>query len=72
MPGEHGGVDVDALASRKEMEALRAEVSKLRRLREQERELDQGAVRAEIDSLKRMVNALSLRLADVTAEGQLS
>ena len=69
MPGEFGGVDVDALASRKEVEALRAEVAKLRRLRDQERELDQGTTHAEIESLKRMVHALSMRLADVT-DGQ--
>ena len=65
LPGEHGGLDVDALASRKEVEMLRHEVGKLRRMRENERQLDQGAVNAEIDSLKRMVHALSARLADV-------
>ena len=72
LPGEHGGLDVDALASKKELEALRLEVGRLRRGREQERELDQGALHAELDSLKRMVHALSLRLADVAdaqAEG---
>lgn len=31
-------------------------------------QLDQGATHAEIDSLKRMVHALSLRLADVAEE----
>lgn len=69
MPGEHGGIDVDALASRKEVDALKAEISKLRRLRDQERELDQSAVHAEIDSLKRMVHSLSLRLADAADAG---
>ena len=65
LPGEHGGVDVDALASRKEIDALRAEMAKLRRLHAQEREADQGASRAEVDALRRTVHALSLRLSDV-------
>jgi N-acetylneuraminic acid mutarotase len=62
MPGEHGGLDVDALATKQEVEALRAEVAKLRRLHSQERESDKGALRAEVDSLRRAVHMLSVRL----------
>ena len=64
LPGTHGGLDVDALASRKEVDDLKHELTKLRRRHEQERELEGGAMRAEIDSLKSMVQALSLRLAE--------
>ena len=38
LPGEHGGVDVDALASRKEVEALKLEMARMRRLHAQERD----------------------------------
>lgn len=62
LPGDHGGVDVDALASRREVEALRAEVAKLRKLNSQEREADQGALHAELDSLRRAVHALALHI----------
>ena len=62
LPGDHGGVDVDALASRREVEALKAEVAKLRKLGSQEREADQGALHAELDSLRRAVHALALHI----------
>ena len=65
LPGEGGGLDVESLATRKELEAVRAEVAKLRRMRDQERELDQSAMHAEVDHLKRLVHALTMRLADV-------
>jgi len=64
LPGEHGGIDVDSLATRREVDALKAEVAKLRRLGAQEREADQGAVHAELDSLKRAMHGLSLRLEE--------
>ena len=59
LPGEHGGIDVDALATKGEVDALKAEVAKLRRLGAQEREADKGALHAEIDSLRRAVHALA-------------
>ena len=66
MPGERGGVDVDALASRKEVEALRLELGRLRKLNAQEREGDHAALHAEIDSLKRTVHALSLHMTEAS------
>ena len=69
MPGEHGGLDLDSLASRKEVEALKMEVARLRRINSQERESDQAALHAELDSLKRTVHALSLRISDVAEAG---
>ena len=63
MPGEAGGVDVDALASRGEVEALKAELAKARRLHTQERDADKGALHAEIDALRRAVQALTTRAA---------
>lgn len=57
-------IDVDSLATRREVDALKAEVAKLRRLGAQEREADQGAVHAELDSLKRAMHGLSLRLEE--------
>ena len=64
MPGEHGGIDVDALATRREVEALKMEMARMRRLHAQEREGDQVAMHAEMDSLKREMRALSTRLSD--------
>jgi N-acetylneuraminic acid mutarotase len=65
MPGEHGGMDIDSLATRKEVEGLKMEMARMRRLHAQEREGDQAAAHAEMDSLKRMLHALSLRISDV-------
>ena len=59
-----GGVDVDSLAHKREVEGLKAELASLRRLHAQEREADQNALHAEMDSLRRMVQALAVRVAD--------
>jgi cell division protein FtsB len=59
LPGEHGGLDVEALATKAQLDVLKAEVAKLRRLGAQEREADKGAMHAEIDSLRRAVHALA-------------
>ena len=68
---QHGGggnFDVDALASRREIEELKGEVQRLRRKNAQERDADAGAMRAEMDALKRMVNALSMRVTPDIAD----
>lgn len=67
--GSMPGMDVEALASRKEVEALKMEVARLRRHNAQERESDQATMHAEMEALKRMVHALSLRVSDVTEAG---
>jgi chromosome segregation ATPase len=69
LPGEYGGIDVDSLASRKEVEALKAELAKLKRQHSQERDSDQGALHAEVDSLRRAMHSLSMRVNDMQGGG---
>ena len=56
------GVDPDALATRGELEALRAEVAKSnKRTAAQERELATGRLRSELDEMTRMLRSFQLK-----------
>ena len=60
-PGAGGGIDVDDLASKGEVEALRTELGRSKRQAQQERELAKGSVQAELDELKRALRALEIK-----------
>ena len=60
-PGAGGGIDVDDLASKGEIEALRTELGRSKRQAQQERELAKGSVQAELDELKRALRALEIK-----------
>ena len=56
------GLDVDDLASRREVAELRAEIGKLRRQAAQERDVAEGSTHAQLEQLKRAVNSLEYKL----------
>ena len=61
-PGAAGGIDPDALATKGELEALRAEVAKSKRTAAQERELATGRMQSELDEMKRMMRSFQLKM----------
>jgi len=61
--GAQGGFDVDALVTKKEFDALRLELSKVRRAGTAEVEVAQGSMAAELDDMRRTVRILEYRLA---------
>ena len=56
------GVDVDDLASRRDVAELRSELAKFRRHAAQEREVADGATHAQLEQLKRLVRSLEYKL----------
>ena len=64
------GLDVDDLASRREVAELRAEVGKLRRQAAQERDVAEGSTHAQLEQLKRAVNSLEYKLQGGGAGGR--
>ena len=62
--GAKDNFDVDELASKTELEALRAEVGKLRRQAASERDAEKATAQLEIESLRRELRALEVRVRD--------
>ena len=60
--GGAGGIDPDELATKSELEAMRAELAKSKRQAAQERELARGGLQSELDEMKRMLRSLELKM----------